>query len=153
MCVRLSWLTSCGERVSLRGFRHPLMFSRGVLSLPSADLAVLSATQAKDEKIWSSALSGTFYAFFAGQPLCIMGATGPELAYTLVFYEMCKYLGYELMAARFGTGMWCALMGFFLVLSESRQRGYITQFTSNFSAFSPLYSWQFIIDHPGRLGW
>ena len=58
----------------------------------------------------ASAVSGIVYAFFAGQPLCIMGATGPELAYTLVFYEICKSLDIEVMAARFWCGMWCALI-------------------------------------------
>ena len=35
------------------------------------------------EMILSSAISGIIYAFFAGQPTCIMGATGPELALDL----------------------------------------------------------------------
>ena len=37
-----------------------------------------------------------------------MGATGPELAYTLVFYETHMSLDIGFMAARFWRGMWCA---------------------------------------------
>jgi len=97
------------------------------------------------EMILSSALSGIFYAFFAGQPLCIMGATGPELAYTLVFYEMCKSLDIEFMAARFWCGMWCALMTIILALTDSNaSMGYVTQFTED--VFSALISLIFIID-------
>ena len=50
------------------------------------------------------------------------GATGPELAYTLVFYEMCKSLDIEFMAARFWCGMWCAFMTIVLALSAQMSR-------------------------------
>jgi len=35
------------------------------------------------EMILSSGISGIIYSLFSGQPLCILGATGPELAYTV----------------------------------------------------------------------
>merc|ERR1719281_1553899 len=49
------------------------------------------------EMILSSGISGIVYAFFAGQPTCIMGATGPELAYTLVFFEICEIVKIDFM--------------------------------------------------------
>ena len=53
------------------GYGHPPSGSTGAIST------------AKVEMILSSAISGIVYAFFAGQPTCIMGATGPELALDL----------------------------------------------------------------------
>merc|ERR1719316_1466912 len=95
--------------------------------------------------ILSSAMSGIVYAFFAGQPLCIMGATGPELAYTLVFYNMCKELDLEFMPARFWEGMWCALMTIVLALTDSNAICYlVTHFTEDI--FSALISLIFIIE-------
>ncbi|EOD39595.1 hypothetical protein EMIHUDRAFT_200137 [Emiliania huxleyi CCMP1516] len=35
------------------------------------------------ETIISSGMSGLIYSFLSGQPLCILGATGPELAFTV----------------------------------------------------------------------
>jgi len=97
------------------------------------------------EMILSSAISGIVYAFFAGQPLCIMGATGPELAYTLVFYNMCKELDLEFMPARFWEGMWCALMTIVLALTDSNAIcKWVTQFTED--VFSALISLIFIIE-------
>jgi hypothetical protein len=97
------------------------------------------------EMILSSAMSGIVYAFFAGQPLCIMGATGPELAYTLVFYNMCKDLDLEFMPARFWEGMWCALMTIVLALTDSNAIcKWVTQFTED--VFSALISLIFIIE-------
>eukprot|EP00971_Amphidinium_carterae_P272230 5402750-Amphidinium_carterae.2 len=52
------------------------------------------------ETIASTALVGVVYAILAGQPLCIQGATGPELAYTIVFYNLCEQLDIEFLPAR-----------------------------------------------------
>jgi len=49
---------------------------------------------------FSSGLSGVLYATFSGQPLTILGATGPELAYTVVFFNLCKQLELEFLPAR-----------------------------------------------------
>merc|ERR1712190_292576 len=85
-------------------------------------------------------ISGILYAFFAGQPLCIMGATGPELAYTVVFYQMCESLDLEFMPARVWEGLWCALFTVILALCDgSAICCYVTQFTEDvFSAFISL---------------
>jgi len=42
------------------------------------------------ETIMSSALAGIIWALLSGQPLCILGATGPVLAYTAVCYNLYK---------------------------------------------------------------
>eukprot|EP00927_Polykrikos_kofoidii_P004628 TRINITY_DN1182_c0_g1_i7.p1 TRINITY_DN1182_c0_g1~~TRINITY_DN1182_c0_g1_i7.p1 ORF type:complete len:584 (-),score=81.76 TRINITY_DN1182_c0_g1_i7:483-2234(-) len=97
------------------------------------------------EMILSSAISGICYAFFAGQPLCIMGATGPELAYTIVFYQMCKNLEIEFMVARLWEGLWCALITIIIALTDGCAICcYVTQFTEDI--FSALISLIFIIE-------
>ena len=67
------------------------------------------------EMILSSGISGVIYALFSGQPLCILGATGPELAYTAVFFTLCKSLELEFLPARVWQGLWTA--AFTMILS------------------------------------
>ena len=54
------------------------------------------------------AAAGIIYSLTAGQPLCIQGATGPELAYTIVFYNLCDSMDIEFLPARVWQGFWCA---------------------------------------------
>jgi len=69
-----------------------------------------------------------------------MGATGPELAYTVVFYQMCESLELEFMTARVWEGLWCALFTVILALTDGCAICcYVTQFTEDvFSAFISL---------------
>jgi len=71
------------------------------------------------ETIASTALVGVVYAVLAGQPLCIQGATGPELAYTIVFYNLCDNLDIEFLPARVWQGLWCALFTVLLAMTDS----------------------------------
>eukprot|EP00971_Amphidinium_carterae_P038811 762858-Amphidinium_carterae.1 len=71
------------------------------------------------ETIASTALVGVIYAIFAGQPLCIQGATGPELAYTIVFYNLCDQLDIEFLPARVWQGLWCSLFTVVLAMTDS----------------------------------
>ena len=59
--------------------------------------------------IMSTAISGLIFSTFAGQPLSILGATGPFLAYTLVVYDLAAGSDLEFMPFYFWTCMWCAL--------------------------------------------
>ena len=42
------------------------------------------------EMLLSGAICGTVYAFFSGQPLTIIGATGPLLIFESIIYQLCK---------------------------------------------------------------
>ena len=97
------------------------------------------------EMILSSAISGIVYAIFAGQPLCILGATGPELAYTVVFFNICKQLDLEFLPARVWQGFWTALFTILLALFDlSALMNHVTRFTEEI--FSALISLIFIIE-------
>jgi hypothetical protein len=96
------------------------------------------------ETILSSAVSGIVWALFSAQPLAIMGATGPELAYTIVFFNMCKSMGLEFLPARVWQGLWCSLFTIILALCDgSALFVYVTQFTEDI--FSGLICFMYII--------
>lgn len=40
----------------------------------------------------SGAVCGVLYALFAGQPLTIVGATGPLLIFESILYQICRYV-------------------------------------------------------------
>ena len=65
------------------------------------------------EMIMSTAISGVLFSTFSGQPLSILGATGPFLAYTLVVYDLGIAMNLEFMPFYFWTCMWCS---FFTIL-------------------------------------
>jgi hypothetical protein len=91
------------------------------------------------EMILSTAISGIIYSIFSGQPMTIMGATGPELAYTIVFYQMCVQLDVEFLPARFWQGVWTSLFTVLLAITDSCcLMHYVTRFTEEI--FSALVS-------------
>jgi len=97
------------------------------------------------EMILSSGISGIIYALLSGQPLCILGATGPELAYTTVFYGLCKSLGLEFLPARVWQGLWTSLFTIILSLFDlCALMHYVTRFTEEI--FSALISTIFIYE-------
>merc|ERR1719326_1843975 len=97
------------------------------------------------EMLLSSGISGVFYALFSGQPLSILGATGPELAYTVVFYRMCVSLDLEFLPARVWEGLWTALFTTLMALFDvSALMKHVTRFTEEI--FSALISTIFIVE-------
>ena len=48
------------------------------------------SSQGTMETMLSGAICGLIYHFFAGQPLTIMGATGPLLIFETLLYAFCK---------------------------------------------------------------
>ena len=46
------------------------------------------------ETILSAAVCGVIYALFSGQPLTIIGATGPLLIFESTLYHICRYVSY-----------------------------------------------------------
>merc|ERR1712151_395922 len=83
-------------------------------------------------------------SLLSGQPLCILGATGPELAYTVVFYNMCVSMDIEFLPARVWQGLWCALFTILIsVFDLNALMGHVTRFTEEI--FSALISLIFIV--------
>ncbi|CAJ1393605.1 unnamed protein product [Effrenium voratum] len=97
------------------------------------------------EMIMSSAISGMLFSTFAGQPLSILGATGPFLAYTLVVFEMAEGADLEFMPFYFWVCMWCSLFTILVAVFDlCALMKHVTMFSEDI--FAGLISLIFIID-------
>ncbi|MCH2115560.1 MAG: PTS sugar transporter subunit IIA [Pirellulales bacterium] len=97
------------------------------------------------EMIVGSALCGVVYALLAGQPLIILGGTGPLLVYTWLLYVLCSQIGLDgcFLEARAWVGLWTGLLLIILAATDaSCLVKYFTRFTDEI--FSALISLIFI---------
>ncbi|XP_032570746.1 sodium bicarbonate cotransporter 3 isoform X10 [Drosophila sechellia] len=95
------------------------------------------------ESLVSGFVCGMGYGLFSGQPLTILGSTGPVLVFESIIYEFCQKMGWEYMTFRFWIGMWVA--GICIVLTAidaSALVCYITRFTEE--NFATLIAFIFI---------
>lgn len=53
---------------------------------------VYLSLQGTMECILAAAINGILFALFAGQPLNILGSTGPMLVLEMILYNFCKYV-------------------------------------------------------------
>ncbi|NOY92460.1 MAG: hypothetical protein GXP55_14800 [Deltaproteobacteria bacterium] len=58
------------------------------------------------EMIVATAIGGVIYAITAGQPLTILGGTGPLLVFTGVLFELCDRLGQPFLPVYAWVGLW-----------------------------------------------
>merc|ERR1719188_2689121 len=97
------------------------------------------------EAILSSAISGIIYSLTSGQPIAILGGTGPGLAYTVAFYQICKMANVEFLPARVWQGLWCALITVILsVFDCCALMSHVTRFVEEI--FAALISLIFIVE-------
>jgi hypothetical protein len=99
------------------------------------------------EMLMSSSIAGIVWALFSGQPLCILGATGPVLAYTKVIYSLYSSMfGNEyFLSMYFWTGVWFS--AFTVVMAASDMCcvvKHVTKFTEEI--FAGLISAIFIVE-------
>jgi mannitol/fructose-specific phosphotransferase system IIA component (Ntr-type) len=97
------------------------------------------------EMIVASAICGVVFALFAGQPLVILGGTGPLLIFTVILYQLCNDYGVPFLPLRAWVGLWTA--GFLLILSvtdASCLMRFFTRFTDEI--FAALISIIFIYE-------
>lgn len=103
------------------------------------------------ETLLASAIAGIIYALLSGQPLCILGGTGPNLAYTIGFYKVCLMLDVDFLTARVWQGLWCSLFTVILALTDaSALMQYCTRFTEDI--FAALISVIFIVGALEQIG-
>lgn len=97
------------------------------------------------ECVIASGFAGVVYAIFSGQPLCILGGTGPNLAYTVAFYQICERLDIDFLTARVWQGLWCSLITIiFAVTDASSWMKHVTRYVEDI--FSGLISLIFIYE-------
>ncbi|XP_069108746.1 anion exchange protein 3-like isoform X2 [Argopecten irradians] len=97
------------------------------------------------ETVISTSLSGIVFGLFAGQPLMIVGATGPVLVFEQSLYKFCKSNSIEFLTMRVWIGFWVMMISAIVVAAESSFLvRYITRFTEEI--FAILISLIFIFE-------
>ncbi|XP_047660716.1 electrogenic sodium bicarbonate cotransporter 4 isoform X3 [Tachysurus fulvidraco] len=97
------------------------------------------------ESFLGTALAGTVFCFFGGQPLIILSSTGPILVFEKLLYEFCKTNDIDYMDLRLWIGLHSCLQCLILVASDASYIiKYITRFTEE--GFSSLISFIFVSD-------
>lgn len=103
------------------------------------------------ETLLASAVCGVLWSLFAGQPLPIVGATGPNVIFTGILYALCERFGVPFLPTVAWTGLWAA---FFLVVLAATDASalirYFTRFTDEI--FSALIAMIFISEALHDLG-
>lgn len=97
------------------------------------------------EMLAASAVCGIVYALFSGQPLIILGGTGPLLVFTGILYRLCIDLQIPFLPTYAWVGLWTALLLVVLAATDaSCLMRYFTRFTDEI--FSALISVIFIYE-------
>lgn len=95
------------------------------------------------ESLVSGFVCGVGYGFFSGQPLTILGSTGPVLVFETIVFDFCQRAGWDYMSFRFWIGTWIAIILLVLVATDaSAFVCYITRFTEE--NFATLIAFIFI---------
>ncbi|XP_055701079.1 band 3 anion transport protein isoform X5 [Phlebotomus papatasi] len=79
------------------------------------------------ETLISQSIAGIFFHAVCGQPLVIIGTTGPLLLFDEALYEFCKANGFEFLTMRVWVGLWQIVIA--LVVSAFEGSVYVRLFT------------------------
>lgn len=97
------------------------------------------------ESLLGASMTGVAYSLFAGQPLTILGSTGPVLVFEKILYKFCKEYGLSYLSLRTCIGLWTAFLCLVLVATDASSLVcYITRFTEE--AFAALICLIFIYE-------
>ncbi|XP_019942678.1 electroneutral sodium bicarbonate exchanger 1 [Paralichthys olivaceus] len=97
------------------------------------------------ESLLGASMTGVAYSLFAGQPLTILGSTGPVLVFEKILFKFCKDYGLSYLSLRTCIGLWTALLCLVLVATDASSLVcYITRFTEE--AFAALICLIFIYE-------
>lgn len=97
------------------------------------------------EMLIATAFGGIVYSLFSGQPLTLLGGTGPIVIFTALLYELCKTKGIPFLPMYAWVGMWS---GGFLVLCALTDLSFLMRFFTRFTdeIFSVLIALIFILE-------
>ncbi|XP_040888112.1 sodium-driven chloride bicarbonate exchanger-like isoform X2 [Toxotes jaculatrix] len=97
------------------------------------------------ESLFGASMTGIAYSLFAGQPLTILGSTGPVLVFEKILFKFCKDYGLSYLSLRACIGLWTAFFCLLLVATDASSLVcYITRFTEE--AFAALICIIFIYE-------
>ena len=87
------------------------------------------------EMIVASAVCGVVYALVAGQPLIILGGTGPLLIFTVILFNLCEDMSLPFLETRACVGLWTGLLLLVLAATDaSCLMRFFTRFTDEIFA-------------------
>lgn len=102
------------------------------------------------EMIAATAICGVIHALLAGQPLNMLGGTGPMLVYTALLYTLCDSYQIDFLPAYAWIGLWSALFVIILAVTDaSCLMRFFTRFTDEI--FAALISMIFIYEAVTKL--
>lgn len=102
------------------------------------------------EMIVATAAGGIVFALFSGQPLTILGGTGPIVIFTGLLYGGCQILDQPFLPVYAWVGIWSGIMLVLLALFDaSVLMRYFTRFTDEI--FAALIAVIFIVEAIGSL--
>jgi hypothetical protein len=102
------------------------------------------------ETLVASATCGIAWSLFAGQPLAIVGATGPNVIFTGILYSLCMQLDAPFLPAVAWTGLWA---GLYMILLAAFDASALIRFFTRFSdeIFAALIALIFISEATNHL--
>ncbi|XP_060036439.1 sodium bicarbonate cotransporter 3 isoform X1 [Erinaceus europaeus] len=97
------------------------------------------------ESLFGASLTGIAYSLFAGQPLTILGSTGPVLVFEKILFKFCSDYHLSYLSLRTSIGLWTSFLCIVLVATDASSLVcYITRFTEE--AFAALICIIFIYE-------
>ncbi|XP_041100776.1 sodium bicarbonate cotransporter 3-like isoform X10 [Polyodon spathula] len=97
------------------------------------------------ESLFGASLTGVSYSLFCGQPLTILGSTGPVLVFEKILFKFCVDYELSYLSLRTSIGLWTAFLCIVLVATDASSLVcYITRFTEE--AFAALICIIFIYE-------
>jgi hypothetical protein len=97
------------------------------------------------EMIVATAVGGIIFAIFSGQPLTILGGTGPIVIFTGLLYAACESMNLPFLATYAWVGLWS---GFFMVVLSVINASFLMRFFTRFTdeIFAALIAVIFIVE-------
>lgn len=109
-----------------------------------------SGLQGVLESFLGHALSGGLFCLFGGQPLTVLGCTGPVLIFEKILVDCCHDYGLDYMTFRLWIGLWSSLLCLVIVATDASVFvRYFTRFTEE--SFAALIGIIFIIESLKKL--
>ncbi|KAG1936734.1 sodium bicarbonate cotransporter 3 isoform X2 [Pimephales promelas] len=97
------------------------------------------------ESLFGASLTGVAFSLFSGQPLTILGSTGPVLVFEKILFKFCSDYNLCYLPLRTSIGLWTAFLCLVLVATDASSLVcYITRFTEE--AFAALICIIFIYE-------
>lgn len=83
------------------------------------------------ESLVSGLICGVLFGLFSGQPLILLGSTGPVYVFEKILYQMCTEQGWDYLSLRLWIGLWvAAILCALVALDASAYVCYITRYVT-----------------------